>query len=147
MAAAEQATSPATVQVSSVSGTPGETEVIVSVDVSDLTGVAGGDLVLTYDSTVLIATSIEATEAISGLMMVPNLNVWLANETPAALRGRVLGGFTTALFLGQFLSAVVSQPVSAAVGLAGLYLSAGALLLLMVPLSLVTRRQLRLATG
>ena len=44
---------------------------------------------------------------VSGLgigQLIPNLYVWLADETPVHLRGRVIGGFTTALFLGQFLS-------------------------------------------
>jgi MFS family permease len=80
-------------------------------------------------------------------LLIPNLNVWLADETPPALRGRVLGGLTTALFLGQFLSPIVGQPVSAIVGLGGLYLSAGALLLVIAPLFWVTRNQLRLLTG
>jgi len=31
------------------------------------------------------------------------------NETPAAFRGRVLGGFTTALFSGQFVSPILSS--------------------------------------
>ena len=80
-------------------------------------------------------------------LLVPNLNVWLADETPPALRGRALGGLTTALFLGQFLSPIVGQPVSAVVGLGGLYLSAGALLLVIAPLFWVTRNQLRFLTG
>lgn len=80
-------------------------------------------------------------------MMMPNLNVWLANESPPASRGRVLGGLTTALFLGQFLSPIVSQPVNAAVGLGGMYLSAGALLWVMVPLSLATRKGFRYLTA
>jgi MFS family permease len=65
--------------------------------------------------------------------MVPNLNVWLANETPAALRGRVLGGFATALFLGQFISPLVGQPVSAQIGISGLYLVAGGIMILLIP--------------
>ena len=75
--------------------------------------------------------------------MVPNLNVWLANESPPDLRGRVLGGLTTAIFLGQFLSPIVGQPVSAVLGIGGLFLSAAALLLLMVPVSLAIRGRLR----
>jgi MFS family permease len=80
-------------------------------------------------------------------LMVPNLNVWLANESPPELRGRVLGGLTTAMFLGQFLSPFVGQPVSTVVGMGGAFLSAAVLVLLMVPVSMVTRRQLRTMTG
>jgi MFS family permease len=76
-------------------------------------------------------------------LLSPNLSVWLADETPPPLRGRVLGGLTTALFLGVFLSPIVGQPMSAAVGFRGLCLSAGALLLAVVPLFWVTRNQLR----
>jgi MFS family permease len=79
--------------------------------------------------------------------MVPNLNVWLASESPPELRGRVLGGLTTAIFLGQFLSPLIGQPVSAAVGISGVFLSAAGLLFLMVPVSIAARRQLRLATA
>jgi MFS family permease len=72
--------------------------------------------------------------------LTPNLNVWLANETPASLRGRVLGGFTTALFLGQFISPLVGQPISAQVGISGLYLAAGAMVLVLIPIARVTGR-------
>lgn len=63
-----------------------------------------------------------------GLLM-PNLNVWTATETPDSLRGRALGGLTTFFFLGQFLSPIASQPISAAVGLTATYGLAGVLLL------------------
>jgi MFS family permease len=77
----------------------------------------------------------------------PNLRVWLADETPPGLRGRVLGGLTTAVFLGIFLSPIVGQPVSAAIGFRALCLSAGALLLVLASLSWVTRRRFRSLTG
>ncbi len=79
-------------------------------------------------------------------LLVPNVSVWLADETPLELRGRVLGGLMTALFLGQFLSPIVGQPVSGIVGLGGLYLSGGVLLLVIAALFWVTRYQLRLLT-
>lgn len=47
----------------------------------------------------------------------PNVSLWLMAIAPAPLRGRLMGGMTTSLFLGQFLSPVVSQPLSQAVGL------------------------------
>jgi len=79
-------------------------------------------------------------------LLIPNVSVWLADETPLELRGRVLGGLMTALFLGQFLSPIVGQPVSRIVGLGGLYLSGGALLLVIAALFWVTRNQLRFLT-
>ncbi len=65
-----------------------------------------------------------------GLLM-PNSTVWLSAETPNALRGRALGGLTTFMFLGQFLSPIVSQPVSQLFGLGMTYSLAGGLLLLL----------------
>lgn len=79
-------------------------------------------------------------------LLTPNLNVWLADETPPALRGRALGGLTTALFLGRFLSPIIGQPVSASVGSSGLFLWTGALLLVVAPLFWVMRNQIRSLT-
>lgn len=42
----------------------------------------------------------------SGLVF-PNLYAWLADVTPAAWRGRVTAGMSSAVFLGQFLSPLV----------------------------------------
>lgn len=53
-----------------------------------------------------------------GLLM-PNLNVWLSQDVPAAWRGRALGGLTASIFLGQFLSPILSQPLIHRTGLAG----------------------------
>ena len=80
--------------------------------------------------------------ALSGLgigLLSPNLNVWLMNATPAALRGRVLGGFTTILSLGQFGAPIISQPLSQIVGIAATFGLVGAALLLL-GLALVAAR-------
>jgi MFS family permease len=77
-------------------------------------------------------------------LVVPNLYVWLANETPLPMRGRVLGGFTTALFLGQFLSPIISQPVRLAFDIEFTILIAGLVLMALVPFIFVSRRQLSL---
>lgn len=45
-----------------------------------------------------------------GLVM-PNLSTTLLAAVPARLRGRFSGGLTSAIFLGQFLSPVFSQPL------------------------------------
>ncbi|MGB3494854.1 MAG: MFS transporter [Elainellaceae cyanobacterium] len=55
-----------------------------------------------------------------GLLM-PNMNVWLSATVPAMTRGRVLGGLTTCIFLGQFSSPIVSQPLTQQMGLASTY--------------------------
>ncbi|MDY6781282.1 MAG: MFS transporter [Cyanobacteriota bacterium] len=76
-----------------------------------------------------------------GLMM-PNLNVWTANEVPDALRGRALGGLTTFMFLGQFLSPIVSQPVRESLGMTATYGLVGVFLVLLAALLWLYKRQI-----
>lgn len=62
--------------------------------------------------------------AITGIglgLLFPNLNSWLAGHASEATRGRVLGGLTSAVFLGQFLSPIVTQPIVTRTGLAAGY--------------------------
>lgn len=77
-----------------------------------------------------------------GLLM-PNLNVWLSSIIPDALRGRALGGLTTFFFLGQFLSPIISQPVTNAVGLARTYLFTGVALLAVALMFFALKKQIR----
>ena len=63
-----------------------------------------------------------------GLMM-PNFSVWLLTIIPPPLRGRAIGGLTTAMFLGQFLSPIFAQPVVNIIGLDNTYILTGILLL------------------
>ena len=70
--------------------------------------------------------------AISGFglgLLMPNMNLCLASITPTALRGRVLGGWTTCLFLGQFFSPLLSQPLSQRLGLSATYGLTGTILI------------------
>ncbi len=70
---------------------------------------------------------------VNGLGMgsvMPNLSVWLMARAPAALRGRAVGGLSASIFLGQFLSPLVVEPIAAPFGLAAAYGAAGALLVL-----------------
>ena len=68
-----------------------------------------------------------------GLMM-PNLNVWVSNEVPDAMRGRALGGLTTFMFLGQFLSPIVAQPFRQSIGMGATYGLTGILLVTLAAL-------------
>ena len=61
-------------------------------------------------------------------LLFPNLNVWLSAEVPNNLRGRALGGLTTFMFLGQFLSPIATQPLTNDFGLATTYGCAGVVL-------------------
>ncbi|MEM7033404.1 MAG: MFS transporter [Chloroflexota bacterium] len=62
----------------------------------------------------------------------PNNSVWLAAITPPDLRGRAVGGMTSALFLGQFFSPIFTQPIIQQVGLAGMFAMAAVVSALLV---------------
>lgn len=63
-------------------------------------------------------------------IFLPNTNVWLMRITPLAYRGRVFGGSSSAIFLGQFLSPLVVAPVATLLGsLREVYLAAAVLCL------------------
>jgi MFS family permease len=82
-------------------------------------------------------------------LVLPNVNVWLNAKTPPEQRGKVLGGLTTCLFLGQFCSPLVVQPIARVVPLAGTYsLAAGVLFLLALLIAaLLLTRPYKLAGG
>lgn len=58
-------------------------------------------------------------------IVLPTLGLWIMDVTPLAVRGRALSGLTSAIFLGQFLSPFVSQPLGQYVGLDMTFLGAG----------------------
>jgi hypothetical protein len=68
---------------------------------------------------------------------MPNMNLCLTSVTPDAFRGRVPSGITTSFFLGQFLSPLLSQPISYAVGLGTTYGLAAGLMLILTGFALV----------
>lgn len=79
-------------------------------------------------------------------LLLPNLNNWISSDTPAGIRGRALGGLTAAVFLGQFLSPLVSQPVGGAFGLGAAFLvAAGISFATMAALITIGRRRKSLA--
>lgn len=61
-----------------------------------------------------------------GLQM-PNLGSWLQQIAPPQARARVMGGFTMAIFLGQFVSPFVHGPAARLVGYSASFLAAAAL--------------------
>lgn len=58
-------------------------------------------------------------------LAVPNTTLRLSELAPPAWRGRVLSGLVTAIFLGQFLSPLVVQPLIEATGVSGAFTWAG----------------------
>lgn len=64
-------------------------------------------------SYVLVVVGLVIAGAGLGLLQ-PNLATWLVPLISAEQRGRAFGGLTTSLFLGQFLSPILFQPVPTA---------------------------------
>ena len=62
-------------------------------------------------------------------MMMPNSSLCLLNESPQEVRGSVLGGFTTFIFTGQFVSPFIAQPLSDLFGIKGMFVCAGVFIL------------------
>jgi MFS family permease len=84
--------------------------------------------------------------AISGMglgIIMPNMSVWLSSAVPDAVRGRALGGLSTAMFLGQFLSPIVTQPLTKTLSLGGVYALTGGVLVLIALGFAVFKSQVR----
>jgi MFS family permease len=87
--------------------------------------------------------------AISGMglgILMPNMTVWLSAAVPEAVRGRALGGLSTAMFLGQFLSPIVTGPLTKAVGLGAVYAITGGFLAMVAIGFAVFKAQIRRLT-
>lgn len=63
-------------------------------------------------------------------MQVPNLTLWVMELAPEHLKGRVIGGMSMAIFLGQFASPIVLYPFIRNFGIHKSYGFAGLLMLL-----------------
>jgi len=63
-------------------------------------------------------------------LLIPTVNQWLLLIAPESVRGRVMGGSTAALFLGQFLSPLIAQPAVLLSSLSGGFIIVGGLALL-----------------
>jgi MFS family permease len=71
----------------------------------------------------------------------PNSSLWVLALAPPRLRGRLAGGLTAAIFLGQFLSPLLLEPVVAFTSLGTAFgIAAVALALVAAGLALVRRR-------
>lgn len=85
---------------------------------------------------ILVGTSGTIASATAGLLVgglgvglvVPNLNLRLSELAQPHQRGRVLSGLVSGIFLGQFFSPLVVQPVVEARGIAIAFIWAGALM-------------------
>jgi MFS family permease len=68
-------------------------------------------------------------------MTVPNLTTWLSGFVATAWRGRLMGGLTAAVYVGQFLSPLAAQPFVNGYGTAGPFWACTVLLLLLAPVA------------
>ncbi|MEV6276733.1 MFS transporter [Nocardia sp. NPDC051832] len=82
---------------------------------------------------VLVGTAHTVAQVVAGLLVggfgvglaVPNLNLRLSDLAPAAHRGRILSGLVTGIFLGQFLSPLIVQPLIRTTDIGGAFLWTG----------------------
>ena len=98
---------------------------------------------------IVVGASASVTQIMLGVLIggigvgliIPNLNLWLSELVPAARRGRVLGGLVSAIFLGQFLSPLLLQPLVSGLGLAPTFvISGGATVLGALAVAIALRR-------
>ena len=101
-----------------------------------------GYLAVSYaDSYYTVYPGLLLAGAGSGLIM-PNSNLCLVTMAPPNVRGRVLGLLTTFIFLGQFASPLLFQPIIDASSIQGGFQYLSLALILFAGLSLVRNRRL-----
>jgi MFS family permease len=79
--------------------------------------------------------------AVSGLgfgFLFPNCKVWITQTVNPEIRGRTLGGLTTAFYIGEFLSPFASQTAVQWVGAGGTYALASGILGVVAVVSLAS---------
>lgn len=80
-------------------------------------------------------------------ILMPTLNSWVVDEAPPEARSRYAGFLTTALFLGQFLAPIVTQPLVTGLGIQPMFLVIAAGALVVAGGYLVGGRRRTAATG
>ena len=76
-------------------------------------------LYLSQSYSIILAFALFAGSGI-GLLM-PSMRLWVITVAAPSLRGRSVGVLTSSLYLGQFLSPVIAQPIVASIGIISLY--------------------------
>ncbi|GAB2846121.1 MFS transporter [Lentzea nigeriaca] len=80
-----------------------------------------GWLLIGYGDTIPLVTAGLLVGGFGVGLVVPNLNLQLANAASPAQRGRVLSGLVAGIFLGQFLSPLVIAPLVQTAGIAAAF--------------------------
>jgi MFS family permease len=87
--------------------------------------------------------------AVSGMglgILMPNMTVWLSSAVADSGRGKALGWLSTSMFLGQFLSPIVTQPLTKSLGLGGTYAVTGGILTIVALGFAILKSQIRQLT-
>lgn len=87
----------------------------------------------------IISFSVTYAQVIVGLIlcglglgiMMPNASLWLLSFAPEHRRGRIIGGLATFIFLGQFCSPVIAQPLASISSLHTVFGACGVFMLLL----------------
>ena len=106
-------------------------------------GMAAGFLMVAFTTSY---QGILISMIIAGLgrgLFIPHMSLMVIILAPEHLRGRLVGGLTASLYLGQFLSPLVTQPASRAVGLPTTFLGASIILFLITGIYLIRAVQQR----
>ncbi|MFE6860165.1 MFS transporter [Nocardia sp. NPDC057668] len=98
---------------------------------------------------VVVGTAHTVAQVVAGLLVggfgvglaVPNLNLRLSDLAPVAVRGRILSGLVTGIFLGQFLSPLLVQPLLRSTGIGGAFLWTGLAMIAGAALAFVALRK------
>lgn len=98
---------------------------------------------------VIISLSSAALGIVIGLLiagfgwglLIPTTNTWVSQTVTQASRGRALGWVSSMIFLGQFLSPILSQPIIERVSLAITYEIAGVVMLLLTVVFVIGHRR------
>jgi fucose permease len=64
-------------------------------------------------------------------LFIANLNFWVLELSPAEVRGKSMGTLTACLFLGQFSSPIIAEPIIRSSNLAFLFMSSLIVLIVM----------------
>ncbi len=87
--------------------------------------------------------------AVAGMglgILMPNMTVWLSSAVADSGRGKALGWLSTSMFLGQFLSPIVTQPLTKSLGLGGTYALTGGILAIVALVFAIAKSQIRTLT-
>lgn len=88
--------------------------------------------------------------AIAGMgfgLLMPNASLCLIANSAPAVRGKVIGGLTSAVFLGQFFSPIIMQPIVRSYGIKPAYLIGAVGSLLLAVFFAVREKQRRRASN